>query len=195
MTSPRPVGRPRDEAIAGRVLAVTAELLATDGLKALRIDTISERAGVPKSTIYRRWPSLVDLAVDSVANVVGPLVFTPTDDPEADLRSLLSFAHQALVSSKFGIGLQLLATEILQRPEAAQAYRDRVIGPMRAASIEAAQRAVDAGHTNLDPALLVDSVIGALIFRVYYLGETPTAAEAADLAKALSRPRVVESAE
>lgn len=65
-------GRPRDASVDVRVLRETFGLLAEKGFRGLRIDEVARRAGVPKSTIYRRWPSLVDLAVDAVDAALGP---------------------------------------------------------------------------------------------------------------------------
>ena len=56
-------GRPRDITVDQRILQATTSLLAQRGFRGLRVDDVARSAGVPKSTIYRRWPSLTDLAV------------------------------------------------------------------------------------------------------------------------------------
>ena len=70
--SRRRSGRPRDASVDVRVLRETFDLLAEKGFRGLRIDEVARRAGVPKSTIYRRWSSLVELAVDAVDAALGP---------------------------------------------------------------------------------------------------------------------------
>ena len=73
-------GRPRDPTIDARVLAATAELLATEGFSAATVQEIARRAGVPSSAIYRRWPSRVELIEDAVYPGPGPVAFEPTGD-------------------------------------------------------------------------------------------------------------------
>ncbi|WP_257210817.1 helix-turn-helix domain-containing protein [Actinomyces ruminis] len=68
-------GRPRDTALDKRILQETFALLTERGLHGLRADQVAARAGVPKSTIYRRWSSLAELAVDAVDAALGPREF------------------------------------------------------------------------------------------------------------------------
>lgn len=75
--SRRRSGRPRDASVDVRVLRETFDLLAEKGFRGLRIDEVARRAGVPKSTIYRRWSSLVELAVDAVDAALGPRMDEP----------------------------------------------------------------------------------------------------------------------
>ena len=56
-TAPRGRGRPRREGADEEILAVAREMLAEGGYGALNVDAVAERAGVAKTTVYRRWPS------------------------------------------------------------------------------------------------------------------------------------------
>ncbi len=78
-------GRPRDPTIDARVLAVTADLLATEGFSATTVQEIARRAGVPSSAIYRRWPGRVELIEDAIYPGPAPVEFAPTGDLRADL--------------------------------------------------------------------------------------------------------------
>ncbi|ART68629.1 TetR family transcriptional regulator [Mycobacterium dioxanotrophicus] len=66
MAAERPGGR--TAAVRDAVLSATADLLIEAGLEGLELTAVAERAGVGKSTVYRRWgtaPALVaDLLVD-----------------------------------------------------------------------------------------------------------------------------------
>jgi AcrR family transcriptional regulator len=60
-------GRPRREGADDQILEATRELLAEAGYAAFNVDTIAERTGIAKTTIYRRWPTkgaLVAAALD-----------------------------------------------------------------------------------------------------------------------------------
>src|SRR5450432_744304 len=60
-----PRGRPRSAEADRAILAATLELLAERGLDAMSIEEVAARAGVGKTTIYRRWPSKGLLALDA----------------------------------------------------------------------------------------------------------------------------------
>ncbi|MEO3811815.1 TetR family transcriptional regulator [Sphaerisporangium sp. B11E5] len=70
-------GRPRDPDIDGAVISAALDLLTYLELGALPIDAVAARAGVAKTTVYRRWPSGDALLSDAVAalddTVPGPL--------------------------------------------------------------------------------------------------------------------------
>lgn len=90
-------GRPRDDAIDGRVLDATRALLTEVGFSGTTIKAIAQRSGVPNSTIYRRWPSRTQLIEAAVAPPV-PDLGPPTGDLAHDLRRFEVALRDALVS-------------------------------------------------------------------------------------------------
>ena len=52
---------PRGAAVVGAVIRATFEELAEVGYGALGIDDVARRAGINKTTVYRRWPTKQDL--------------------------------------------------------------------------------------------------------------------------------------
>ena len=58
-------GRPRSQEADRAILTAAVELLAERGLAAMSIEEVAARAGVGKTTIYRRWPSKGLLALDA----------------------------------------------------------------------------------------------------------------------------------
>ena len=61
-------GRPRSEPARLAILQAAAEMLSERGLRAMTIEQIAKRAGVAKTTIYRRWPSKATLALEAFLN-------------------------------------------------------------------------------------------------------------------------------
>jgi AcrR family transcriptional regulator len=59
-------GRPRSEKSKTSILEAAGELLLENGLDAVSMDQIAERAGVSKATIYRWWPTKETLAIDAL---------------------------------------------------------------------------------------------------------------------------------
>lgn len=59
-------GRPRDPRVDEAVLAAALEVLAEDGYARLTIEGVAQRAGVARTSVYRRWPTKASLVLDAV---------------------------------------------------------------------------------------------------------------------------------
>ena len=87
------------------ILQATLEQLAVVGFRALSIEEVAARAGVNKTTVYRRWPtkiSLVRAAMESLAD--SSLVQPDTGSLRGDLLAI-SRTFLARVSSLEGQSL------------------------------------------------------------------------------------------
>jgi len=62
----RKPGRPRSAQAHKAILDATLELLAEEGFHGLSIEAVAAKAGVGKTTIYRRWPSKDELVMDAI---------------------------------------------------------------------------------------------------------------------------------
>src|SRR6188768_1360597 len=65
----------RSARVVSEVLSATLEAFAEQGYAGLSVEAVALRAGVNKTTIYRRWPTKTDL-------VGAALVSLRDDDPE-----------------------------------------------------------------------------------------------------------------
>ena len=61
----RPGGRA--ERVRAAVLGAAAELLTDVGYDKMRVEDVADRAGVHKTTVYRRWPTKAALTADAIA--------------------------------------------------------------------------------------------------------------------------------
>ena len=184
-------GRPRDTTVDQRILQATTSLLTQKGFRGLRVDDVARGAGVPKSTIYRRWPSLTDLAVAAVDDALGDRQAVISDDPLVDLAQIVVRTHALFISSPLASALPQLALELVNRPEAARLYRERVISPLRNAAIDAVQRAIEQASWNgPDAETSVDMMIGTGLYRHNYLGHMPTLEEAFTIADTVAGRRL-----
>lgn len=82
-------GRPRTEGTDAAVLAAAMELLAERGYDGLTMEGVAARAGVAKTTVYRRWPSRADLVLELAQRVAAPVRLAPTGDLRRDLVAAL----------------------------------------------------------------------------------------------------------
>ncbi|HEY1737864.1 MAG TPA: helix-turn-helix domain-containing protein, partial [Acidimicrobiia bacterium] len=57
------VGRPRSAECDRAILEAALAEYAVRGLEAMSVDAVAARAGVSKATIYRRYPSKVELVM------------------------------------------------------------------------------------------------------------------------------------
>lgn len=168
-------GRPRDLTVDARVLDATAQLLAESGYAGLRIDDIAALSGVAKTTVYRRWPSLVHVTVDAMAHLLGDRrIPARTGDVEADLRAAGRIWLGAL--SRAGTALPALALDIHRQDDAElrALYREHLIDPVRGTLIAIIADAQDDGslRRDADPAAAADALIGAAMYRLTVLHES-----------------------
>jgi AcrR family transcriptional regulator len=73
---PGRTGRPYDRSRDAQILAVTLDALAERDYEHVSIDAVALRAGRAKTTLYRRWPTKVDLVLAAIGAAGRP--------PEAD---------------------------------------------------------------------------------------------------------------
>jgi AcrR family transcriptional regulator len=91
-----PRGGPRSESAHHAILEAFRELLLEDGFARLRLEHVAARAGASKATIYRRWRSKEDLAVDLLHELATPFLPIPdSGDMRAELVTSPSRASDA----------------------------------------------------------------------------------------------------
>ena len=72
----KPIGR--GAKVRAAVLAATLVELAESGYAALSVDDVARRAGVHKTTVYRRWQTRENLVVDALAAQMASGIAIPT---------------------------------------------------------------------------------------------------------------------
>jgi AcrR family transcriptional regulator len=112
----RPGGR--NARIRQAVLDAALAELAAVGYGSLSVEAVADRAGVHKTTVYRRWDNLGTLVVDAMLSQLARDVPTPdTGTVVADLRALLH-AVVANITSPGAAGLlRALVGDAGQVPE------------------------------------------------------------------------------
>jgi AcrR family transcriptional regulator len=110
------------------ILDATRELLAEAGVHGLTIEGVAARAGVAKTTIYRRWRSKDELALAVLIDMVENVVATPDfADTRKELISFVNAAVKILGSTLMGRVMQGLVSDLATDPGLARAFRERVV--------------------------------------------------------------------
>jgi AcrR family transcriptional regulator len=172
--SARRGGRPRSAETEQAILQVTRELLVECGVQGLTVEKVAARAGVAKTTIYRRWRDKDELALAVVLDMVEQVVKLPVlGDTRAELLAFVNAAVKVLGSTLMGRVMQGLVSDLATDPQLAQAFRERVVSVRDAEVERLVERGVARGdlRPDSDPATVHDLLIGPVYYRLLLTGQ------------------------
>lgn len=161
-------GRPRSAEAHQAIVSATLALLDEIGYRALTIEAVAARAGVGKTTIYRRWSSKLELVIEAVGEMRPP---SPTEDTGSLQGDFLAFQRGQISRVAAGpmprIAPRLLAESVNDR-ELHEGVQRELIDPIRTAIGEVLQRGVDRGElrADLDLELATDVIHGTVVYRI-----------------------------
>lgn len=164
-------GRPRSERAEEAILKATSELLIERGFAALTIEEVASRAGVGKSSIYRRWSSKGTLALQ--AFVTEFLASQPPPDTgslEGDMNAALAAWVRTVSGTPNGRVLVGLIAEAQHDRDLAVAWRETVVVSIRAPHRLMIERAIDRGEIppGSDVDVLTDMLYGPAYHRLLH---------------------------
>ena len=152
------------------VLDTTVEMLAARGYSSLTTEGISAQCGVARSTIYRHWQSVADIAMEAFMQIVGP---PPPSPHTGNVRTDLAVAYRRLVdglgNSRWGKLLPAMLEASIRDKEFAQMLY-KAFDSRRELGRLALQKAVDRGEMPADTNFewLLDSVTGPIYHRLFF---------------------------
>lgn len=103
-----PEVRRRGAPVVERVLDVTLEALAEQGFHGLSVPAVAERAGLNKTSVYRRWPTKGALVSAALERAMGHRA--PLPDTGSLREDLLLFARGAVAFTSSPLGRGVLRT-------------------------------------------------------------------------------------
>jgi AcrR family transcriptional regulator len=170
----RPRGRPRSETAQTAILSATIALLLDEGLHAMSMDDVAERAGVSKATIYRWWASKELLALDALSTEWAAPVATKRTDTgslRGDLLAILRPWIRQLNEKPYGRVIAGLVAEAQIDPEFATLYNEHFVQPRRDAARRSLLRAAARGEipADTDFEVSLDLLYGPIYHRVLHL--------------------------
>ncbi|HEX5097209.1 MAG TPA: TetR/AcrR family transcriptional regulator [Acidimicrobiia bacterium] len=165
--SRRGPGRPRSAECDAAIMEATLVEYADAGFDGLSVDAVAARAGCSKATIYRRYPSKLDLVITasrSVAEELAPELAGPT--LRDDLDEICWSLARKLQHPLFGRVMAMVVGDATRHDDVRAMHSD-LVRMRRQPCIEALQRAVERGEmrdgVDLDAA--VDQLGGPLFYR------------------------------
>jgi AcrR family transcriptional regulator len=169
-------GRPRSEARKQAILHAAFELLGERGLGATSMDTVADRAGVSKATIYRWWDSKELLALDALYaawDTPGPAP-RQTGTLRSEMLALVRPWVRLAAAGPSARILTALLAEAQNDPQFAEAYRAHFVEPRRDQARGMFTRAIARGEipADTDIDIAIDHLWGPLYHRLFH-GHAP----------------------
>jgi AcrR family transcriptional regulator len=121
----RPRGRPRDPGLDRVILLSARAVIAERGFTGATMEEIAKQAGVGKDTLYRRWSSKEQLAVDLIDTMAREAVKPAAVDPDPRLN-LLVYVKDIVrlnVDSGFGALIAGMVGEAARNDDLAESFR------------------------------------------------------------------------
>jgi AcrR family transcriptional regulator len=158
-----------------RAAAITATLaeLADRGYSALSLEAVAQRAGVHKTTLYRRWGSREELVLEAMLERAGEHITVPdTGSLRDDLSELARTAAANAASPEVAAMARAVAAEAPHDSRLAAANR-RFWATRLALDGVIIERAIARGDVpaETDPRTVIEAVLGPIHLRLLLTGE------------------------
>lgn len=124
-------GRPRSKDVDDAIAAAVTLLLAEEGYAATTVDAVAEHAGVPKSTLYRRWSSKAEMVFETSVHRPDLAPADDTGSVAGDLLELCRSIIGSLLRPAARNAVPGLLGDLFGDPETAARFRRDFLGTER----------------------------------------------------------------
>ncbi|WP_405844210.1 TetR/AcrR family transcriptional regulator [Streptomyces sp. NBC_01518] len=178
--APRAAGRPRSTTADTAILAATREALVELGWSKLTLGDVATRAGVAKTTLYRRWAGKNELVVDAVAELFDELELPDRGSLAADIEGVVLQFAAILARPEAKSGLMAVVAESIRDDALRDRIRESIVDRQKCLVLEGRARAQARGELppETDPEeaartadLIFDVVAGAVVHRTLVSAE------------------------
>ena len=178
--APRAAGRPRSTTADTAILAATREALVELGWSKLTLGDVATRAGVAKTTLYRRWAGKNELVVDAVAALFDELELPDRGSLAADIEGVVLQFAAILARPEAKSGLMAVVAESIRDDALRDRIRESIVDRQKCLVLEGRARAQARGELppETDPEeaartadLIFDVVAGAVVHRTLVSAE------------------------
>jgi AcrR family transcriptional regulator len=169
-------GRPRSTEADRAILDAAIVEYGAHGLNAFTVDAVAARAGVSKATIYRRYPSKVDLVIAAAHEcAVTRAPAAPTGDLRADLHGVLERLRTMIDDPTVGRAMRMLVADAHRDEQLHEEHRE-FLKTKRRFTTQLLEAAVARGElrADLDPYTAAEHLVGPLFYRFLVSGDPIT---------------------
>jgi AcrR family transcriptional regulator len=161
--------RRRGHALDRAILAATLAEIEESGYADLRMERVAARARASKASLYRRWPSKVELVLSAVYELMPNAETVPnTGSLRADVLALLGTAGRVLCGPS-GRAVRGLVSETLRDPDLRAQLRLYTRGYGLQAMQQIVARADVRGELDAGPITVRQLEVGPTLLRAYLL--------------------------
>ncbi|MBV1939502.1 TetR/AcrR family transcriptional regulator [Streptomyces sp. BV286] len=179
-TPPPRTGRPRSAEADAAILAATRTALVELGWSKLTLGDVAMRAGVAKTTLYRRWAGKNELVVDAVAELFDELELPDRGSLTADIEGVVLQFAAILAMPEARNGLMAVVAESTRDDALRERIRTSIVDRQKRLVVEGRSRAQARGELPQEPDpsaaartadLVFDMVAGAVVHRTLVSAE------------------------
>ncbi|NWF25088.1 TetR/AcrR family transcriptional regulator [Streptomyces sp. PKU-EA00015] len=173
-------GRPRSAETDAAILAATRAALVQLGWSKLTMGDVASRAGVAKTTLYRRWTNKNELVVDAVAVLFDELELPDRGSLAADVEGVVLQFGDLLAQPETKTALMGVVAESTCDDALRGRIREAIVERQKRLVVEGRERAQARGELPYDDDpvaearttdLIFDVVAGAVVHRALVSAE------------------------
>ncbi|WP_327349323.1 TetR/AcrR family transcriptional regulator [Streptomyces sp. NBC_01321] len=173
-------GRPRSAAADEAILEATRASLVDLGWSKLTMGDVATRAGVAKTTLYRRWAGKNELVVDAVAVLFDELELPDLGSLSADVQAVVLQFAVLLERPEARTALMAVVAESTRDEALRTRIRDSIVYRQKRLVLQGRQRAQERGELPVEQDekraaatadLIFDVIAGAVVHRVLVSAE------------------------
>ncbi len=157
-------------------MRATVALVREVGYAGLTIEEIARRAGVAKTTIYRRWENKGLLVYEAIFTRTESAPLPETGSFEGDLRVAVANLVAEFSSPEAAAALPGLLADFGRDTRLRQLIRERFLPPARGYVGAILERARERGEIGEEVSgdVVFEALGGAVFFRTVIVGEPPS---------------------
>jgi len=155
------------------ILEATRELLIEVGVRGLTVEGVAARAGVAKTTVYRRWRSKEELALAVLLTMVKEIVAVPDlGNIRDELITFVNGAVRILGKTLMGRVMQGLVSDFAANEDLGKAFREQIVSMRLAEVRRLIERAIERGEvrSDVDVVLVHELLFGPIYYRLLLSG-------------------------
>lgn len=164
---------PRVERSRRVILEAVLEELGAVGYGRLTIESVAARAKVGKSTIYRHWPGKLELVEDAFRTLKASVTVPAEGTLRGRIIEVLEQVACLIDQSTYSACMPALI-DASERDPNVRAFHNRFSAERRAGLVGLLADAIAAGElpAATDPEILADALVGPIIMRRLFLGQS-----------------------